>query len=188
MSAAADKAALRHAMARRRAAAHAGPEGAARAAAAQGHLRGVLAPLGPVALAGYLPIRSELDPLPVMAAHSGPVGVPQVVARAEALRFLTWTPDAALEAGPFGVMLPRGGVPIVPRVLIVPLLAWDRRGFRLGYGGGFYDRTLAALRAAGPLLAVGYAFAAQEVPEVPTEPTDARLDALVTEVGVIRLG
>jgi 5-formyltetrahydrofolate cyclo-ligase len=69
-------------------------------------------------------------------------------------------------------------------VLIVPLLAWDARGYRLGYGGGFYDRTLEGLRARGPVLAVGFAFSAQEVDAVPTEPTDQRLDALVTEKGV----
>jgi 5-formyltetrahydrofolate cyclo-ligase len=69
-------------------------------------------------------------------------------------------------------------------VLIVPMLAWDRRGYRLGYGGGFYDRTLEGLRAKGPVLAIGFAFAAQEVEAVPTEPTDQRLDAVVTEKGV----
>ena len=71
------------------------------------------------------------------------------------------------------------------RLLIVPLLAFDRRGFRLGYGGGFYDRTLARLRAAGPVTAIGFAFAAQEVEEVPTEPTDAALDLIVTDAETI---
>jgi 5-formyltetrahydrofolate cyclo-ligase len=68
------------------------------------------------------------------------------------------------------------------------LLAWDRRGYRLGYGGGFYDRTLERLRARGPRLAIGFAFAAQEVPQVPTDPTDQRLDMIVTETGVLRFG
>jgi 5-formyltetrahydrofolate cyclo-ligase len=88
-------------------------------------------------------------------------------------------------AGAFGVPVPAGGDWLEPEVLIVPLLAWDRQGYRLGYGGGFYDRTLERLRARGPHLAVGFAFAAQEVPEVPREPTDQRLDAVVTEAGVI---
>jgi len=70
----------------------------------------------------------------------------------------------------------------------VPLLAFDRAGYRLGYGGGFYDRTLAGLRAAGPVVAVGFAYAAQEVAAVPREATDARLDAVVTERGVVELG
>ncbi|MGB8624384.1 MAG: 5-formyltetrahydrofolate cyclo-ligase, partial [Paracoccaceae bacterium] len=68
----------------------------------------------------------------------------------------------------------------------VPLLAFDRRGFRLGYGGGFYDRTLEGLRAARPTLAIGFAYAGQEMDEVPTEPTDQPLDLIVTEDGVIR--
>jgi 5-formyltetrahydrofolate cyclo-ligase len=67
------------------------------------------------------------------------------------------------------------------------MLAFDRRGYRLGYGGGFYDRTLAALRATGPVTAIGFAFAAQEVPEVPSDATDARLDAIVTEAGPVAL-
>ena len=69
----------------------------------------------------------------------------------------------------------------------MPLLAFDRRGYRLGYGGGFYDRTLERLRARHPVLAVGFAFSAQEVDEVPTEPTDQPLDAIVTEAGLIDL-
>ena len=70
-------------------------------------------------------------------------------------------------------------------MLIVPLVAFDRRGFRLGYGGGFYDRTLERLRAAGPTTAIGFAFGAQELPEVPVEPTDQPLDLIVTERGPI---
>ena len=73
-------------------------------------------------------------------------------------------------------------------MLIVPLLAFDRRGFRLGYGGGFYDRTLAGLRARGAVTAIGFGFAAQEVAEVPAEATDARLDLIVTEAGTISPG
>jgi 5-formyltetrahydrofolate cyclo-ligase len=181
-----EKAALRRAAAARRKAVHEGPDGPARMAAAQRHLAAALAPLGPVALSGYLPIRSEPDPLPVMAAHPGPVGVPQVVEPGQPLRFLRWHSGAVLVAGPFGVMVPEGAEALVPRALIVPMLAWDRRGHRLGYGGGFYDRTLAALRAAGPVLAVGFAYAAQEVDAVPADPTDARLDALACEDGAIR--
>jgi 5-formyltetrahydrofolate cyclo-ligase len=66
----------------------------------------------------------------------------------------------------------------------VPLLAFDARGYRLGYGGGFYDRTLEGLRARGPVLAIGFAFAAQEVAEVPIDATDQRLDMIVTDAGV----
>jgi 5-formyltetrahydrofolate cyclo-ligase len=92
-----------------------------------------------------------------------------------------------LEPGPLGIPVPRQGEWVVPEVLIVPLVAFDRRGYRLGYGGGYYDRTLAELRQAGRVAAVGFAFAAQEVPEVPIGPHDAKLDAIVTEHGVVDL-
>ena len=91
-----------------------------------------------------------------------------------------------MENGPFGARIPAQGDWLVPEVLLVPLLAFDRRGFRLGYGGGFYDRTLEGLRARGPVLAIGLAYAAQEVPVVPTDATDQRLDAILTEAGLIR--
>lgn len=135
-------------------------------------------------LSGYMPMRTEIDPLPAMAAHQGPVGVPVIVARAAALRFREWTPGCRLVQGAFRAMIPEEGAWVEPEVMIVPLLAWDRRGYRLGYGGGFYDRTLEGLRLRGPVLAVGFAFAAQEVAEVPTDAFDQRLDAVVTERGV----
>ena len=86
--------------------------------------------------------------------------------------------------GAFKALIPEDGAWVEPEVMIVPLLAWDARGFRLGYGGGFYDRTLQGLRAKGPVLAVGFAYAAQEVAEVPIDEFDQRLDAMVTEKGV----
>ena len=87
--------------------------------------------------------------------------------------------------GPFGARVPAEAEEVVPEVLIVPLVAFDARGYRLGYGGGFYDRTLEGLRAARKTVAIGYAFSAQAMDEVPLEPTDQRLDAMVTEAGVI---
>jgi 5-formyltetrahydrofolate cyclo-ligase len=77
---------------------------------------------------------------------------------------------------------------IVPQLLLVPLLAFDCAGYRLGYGGGFYDRTIAKLRAAGEALAVGVTFAALEVPAVPRDDTDQPLDWIVTERAAIRIG
>lgn len=135
-------------------------------------------------LSGYMPMRTEIDPLPAMAAHQGPVGVPVIMGKGLPLRFREWTPGSRMVEGTFKAMVPEEGAWVEPQVLIVPLLSFDSRGFRLGYGGGFYDRTLEGLRAKGPVLAVGFAFAAQEVPEVPIEPTDQRLDAVVTELGV----
>lgn len=135
-------------------------------------------------LAGYMPMRTEIDPLPAMAAHQGAVGVPVIMAKATPLRFREWSPGARMIEGAFKALIPEEGAWVEPAVLIVPLLAFDARGFRLGYGGGFYDRTLEGLRARGPVLAVGFAFAAQEVAEVPIDATDQRLDAVVTELGV----
>ena len=138
-------------------------------------------------LAGYMPMRTEIDPLPAMAAHQGPVCVPVIPGPDMPLRFREWTPGCAMEAGAFGALIPAEGAWLEPEVLIVPLLSFDRRGFRLGYGGGFYDRTLERLRSRSATLALGFAFAAQEVAEVPIEPTDQPLDAVLTETGLIPL-
>jgi 5-formyltetrahydrofolate cyclo-ligase len=162
----------------------------ARTAAAAALARALEAHAGrPVS--GYLPIRSEADPLPAMAlaALRGPVAVPVVVARGAPLSFRRWHPGAVLEPGPLGTRAPPAAAgDLRPEILIVPCLAFDRAGYRLGYGGGFYDRTLAALRAdGGPVLAIGFAFAAQEQAAVPRAAHDARLDAIVTENGPVPL-
>ncbi len=148
------------------------------------HLGRVLAGYAGASLAGYMPMRTEIDPLAAMAAHSGPVGVPVIIGAGQALRFRAWSPNGAMVAGEFGALIPAHGDWITPTVLIVPLVGFDARGYRLGYGGGFYDRTLEGLRARGPVVAIGYAFAAQEMAEVPIEDTDQRLDMIVTERGV----
>ena len=147
-------------------------------------LADVLAAHSGKTLSGYMPMRTEIDPLPAMAAHQGPVCVPVIMARAHPLRFREWTPGCAMVPGEFGALIPADGAWLDPQILIVPLLAFDARGYRLGYGGGFYDRTLQALRARGPVMAIGFAFAAQEVAEVPIEATDQKLDMIVTENGV----
>lgn len=143
-----------------------------------------LAGHGRQALSGYMPMRTEINPLAAMSAHAGPVGVPVILGKGLPLRFRQWADGAPMITGEFGALIPAEGPWIDPEVLIVPLLAFDAQGHRLGYGGGFYDRTLAGLRARGPVLAIGFAFSAQEVAQVPTEPTDQRLDAIVTETGV----
>lgn len=136
------------------------------------------------ALAGYMAMRTEIDPLAAMAAHQGPVCVPVIIANGQPLRFREWSPGCRMEMGAFGAEIPAEGAWIEPEVLIVPLVGFDARGYRLGYGGGFYDRTLQGLRAKRPTLAVGFAFDAQEMPEVPIDEFDQKLDAMVTETGV----
>ncbi len=175
------KAARAAAFTRRKAAFAAGQAGATE------RLLGWLAPHRGKVLAGYMPIRTEIDPRPVMAemARHGPVCVPVIEGAGKPLKFREWTPGCTLAEGPFGAKVPESGAWLAPEVLIVPLVAFDRNGGRLGYGGGFYDRTLEGLRAARPTLAVGFAFAAQEAQGLPLEATDQPLDALVTEREVI---
>lgn len=150
-------------------------------------LRRELAPHRGRPLAGFVAMRSEIDPRPALeeAARWGPVGLPVMEGKGRPLRFRAWEPGTALAPGGFGTLIPATGDWVVPEVLVVPLVAWDRRGNRLGYGGGFYDRTLAALRAGGPVVAIGFAWGAQEDPSLPLEGTDARLDGLVTEAEVL---
>lgn len=176
-----DKSAARQAAFARRKAAHTGQDATA------GYLSEVLAGYRSVPLAGYMAMRTEIDPTPAMeeAAAHGPVGVPVIIGAGQALKFRLWEPDCTMIKGAFGAMIPENGDWMIPQILIVPLVAFDRNGGRLGYGGGFYDRTLQALRAIQPTMAIGFAYAAQEDPELPLEPTDQPLDLIVTENGVI---
>ncbi|MGV6811679.1 MAG: 5-formyltetrahydrofolate cyclo-ligase [Brevirhabdus sp.] len=171
------------AFAARRTAHGQGLDGAARA-----HLARVLAPFAGQVLAGYMPIRTEIDPVPVMAdwGAAGRVCVPVIEGEEQPLKFREWHPDAKMIDGPFGASVPAHGDWLAPDVVIVPLVAFDHAGGRLGYGGGFYDRSLERLRAAKPVFAIGFAYGAQQVDALPLEPTDQPLDAVVTEQGVLR--
>ncbi len=166
-------------------AAHASGNGAAEQATRL--LLGFLTPFRGAVMAGYMPLGSELDPRPAMRQLEGhgPVAVPVVEGKARPLRFDRWSSTCEMVSGAFGAMIPKESDPIRPDVLIVPMLAFNREGHRLGYGGGFYDRTLAGLRATGQVFAVGFAYGAQEVRDLPIEPTDAPLDAIVTEREVL---
>nr|WP_255732218.1 5-formyltetrahydrofolate cyclo-ligase [Ruegeria sp. Ofav3-42] len=159
----------------------------ARLPGAAGRLSEVLAGHRSVPMSGYMPIRTEIDPLPAMAeaAAYGPVGVPVIQAAGQALRFSRWTPEGVLKDGPFGAMIPEVDDYFDPEILIVPLVAFDARGGRLGYGGGFYDRTLEGLRAKHPTLAIGFAFDAQEAEGLPLEHTDQPLDMVITESRIL---
>ncbi|WP_149866381.1 5-formyltetrahydrofolate cyclo-ligase [Tropicimonas marinistellae] len=181
---AARKVAARKAAFLRRAEAHRRHSEAASAA-----LVSSLAGLSGRIIAGYLPIRTEANPLPAMEslANANRLCVPVIDAPGQPLRFREWRPGCALTEGPFRVMVPSEGAWLVPELVIAPLVAFDDRLFRLGYGGGFYDRTLQSLRVDGPVQAVGFAYSAQRDPDLPLEPTDQPLDGLVTEAGAIPL-
>lgn len=143
------------------------------------------------AVSGYWPMRGEADPLPLLT-HLHKIGVdcglPVVEAQGRPLTFRRWRPGMDLEPGSYGERIPGPDVAAVtPSTLLVPLLAFDRAGYRLGYGGGYYDRTIAHLRSVGPIVAVGVAFAAQEVESVPHDRTDQRLDWVITESEAIRI-
>ncbi len=105
------------------------------------------------------------------------------------LTFRAWHPEMALADGGFGTRIPpEDQAPVVPEILLVPMLAFDRRGYRLGYGGGFYDRTLAKLRAQNRrTTAIGIVYAGQEIDRVPADAYDQRLDRVVSEQGPIPL-
>lgn len=178
---AAQKAQARAAAFARRELAHQAAQGAQGAAL----LTQMMAQFHGKILSGYMAMRTEIDPLPAMTAHRGPVCVPVIKARAQPLEFHEWTPGAVLRDGPFGARVPQNGAVLEPEVLIVPLVAFDARGNRLGYGGGFYDRTLQHLRALRPTIAIGFAYAAQQADALPLEPTDQPLDFIVTETGIL---
>ena len=139
----------------------------------------------PTVVSGFWPMAEELDirPLMIELFNQGcQLCLPVVVAKKQPLVFRAWRPGDPLEEGVFGTLHPSPRREVIePDALIVPLLAVDEEGWRLGYGGGFYDRTLAALRAKKNVTAIGVGFNAQLVPEVPHGPDDQRLDWLLTD-------
>jgi len=138
------------------------------------------------AIGGYWPIGAELNPLPLLrylVASGHSVALPAVAAPDHPLVFRTADLDRPPRPGVYGIPAPGPDIPeLTPSVVLVPLLGFDRSGWRLGYGGGYYDRTIRALRAAGEVLAVGLAYAGQEISAVPHGPFDERLDWIVTEL------
>lgn len=143
-------------------------------------------------VAGYCPVVDEFDVGPLLRrlredGHA--IALPCVVQAGVPLRFAEWREGDELAAGPLGTRQPGDDAATVwPDVVIVPMLAFDRAGFRLGYGGGYYDRTLAALRRDRTITAIGVAFAAQEVASVPHGEHDQRLDWVVTEREALETG
>ncbi len=181
------KAAMREAAEARRKAAHLAAQGAGEAARDQFLAAGLHE--GARVASAYRRIRSELDPTPLMLAlarRGCRLCVPVIEGRGLPLKFREWTPQTRMQPGPFGAQVPAEGEWLEPDLLIVPLLAFDATGLRLGYGGGFYDRTIARLRGMASVRAIGIGYAAQQVDAVPADETDQRLDAVVTEAELVR--
>ena len=160
---------------------------AQRAAAAQTLAnRGLPLAITPgIVVSGYSPIRSEIDPAPLMrklAEQGAKLALPAVLSRGKSLAFRAWSPDDRLMLGPLGILEPSpAAAELVPDIMLVPLAAFDRQGHRIGYGAGHYDFTLAHLRKAKAITAVGVGFAVQEINAVPALPHDVALDYVLTE-------
>ena len=161
--------------------------GGERAAAAQAiATRGLPLEIAPgTIVSGYSPIRSEVDPAPLMralAARGAQLALPAVLARGKSLAFRAWSPNDRLVLGSLGILEPSpAATELIPDIMLVPLAAFDRLGHRIGYGAGHYDFTLAHLRKVKPVTAIGLAFAAQEIEAVPALSHDVALDYVLTE-------
>jgi 5-formyltetrahydrofolate cyclo-ligase len=166
------------------------PERAAAAETIAARAFPVAIPTGAI-VSGFSPLKSEINPVPLMrrlADAGAKLALPVVAGKGKPLIMRAWSFGEPLDAGVWGIRQPRQeAAEVAPDILIVPLLAFDRSGHRLGYGAGYYDMTINALRARKPITAIGIAFAAQEITSVPTTPRDARLDLVLTENEVIDL-
>jgi 5-formyltetrahydrofolate cyclo-ligase len=136
-------------------------------------------------VSGFSPLKSEINPVPLMRAFAeagAGLALPVVAGRGKPLIMRAWHFGAPLVAGVWGIREPPPEAPeVFPDILIVPMLAFDRTGHRIGYGAGYYDMTIARLRSIKPVIALGIAYAAQEIAEIPVTPRDARLDFVLTE-------
>jgi 5-formyltetrahydrofolate cyclo-ligase len=141
-------------------------------------------------VSGFMPLKSEINPLPLMRKLSdagAQLALPVVAGKGKPLIMRAFAFGETLASGVWGIREPKSDAPqVFPDILLVPLLAFDRRGHRIGYGAGYYDMTITALRAQKAIVAVGIAFAAQEIAEVPSTPRDARLDLVLTDRETIR--
>jgi 5-formyltetrahydrofolate cyclo-ligase len=142
-------------------------------------------------VSGFMPLKTEINPLPLMrklAAQGARLALPVIVGRGKPLIMRAWDFGAPLNRGQWDIREPKPEAAAVePDILLVPLLAFDRTGHRVGYGAGYYDMTITQLRARKPVMTAGLAFAAQEVPAVPATAHDAPLDLVLTEREVIDL-
>ncbi|MDA8261118.1 MAG: 5-formyltetrahydrofolate cyclo-ligase [Betaproteobacteria bacterium] len=157
------------------------------AARVEAHLTALLLPLAPQTLAFCAPVRGEFDVQPLasrLLERGWQAAMPIVVATDAPMAFRCWTPSCAMDQDRYGIPIPRAGETIVPDIVLLPLLAFDPQGFRLGYGGGYFDRTLAVM--VPPPRAIGVGFELGRVPDIRPQAHDIRLDAIVTEAGVSR--
>jgi 5-formyltetrahydrofolate cyclo-ligase len=142
-------------------------------------------------VSGYSPLKSEISPVPLMrrlADAGAQLALPAIVGRGHPLTMRSWAFGVRLGTGQWGIREPKPEAPeVFPDFLIVPLLAFDRAGYRLGYGAGYYDMTIARLRKMKRIVAMGVAFAAQEIETVPKNSFDQKLDFVLTEREVIDL-
>jgi 5-formyltetrahydrofolate cyclo-ligase len=142
---------------------------------------------GDAIVAGYWPVRDEADPRGLMKALGTALALPRIDAKHTALSFREWRDGDVLVDNHHGIPEPRAGTKILtPDVVLVPLLAFDARGHRLGYGGGYYDRTLSSLGSAA--LAIGVAYSAQRLDHISHEAHDRKLDLIITEYGIQDVG
>jgi len=145
-----------------------------------------------VIVSGFMPMKTEINPLPLLrklADAGAQLALPAIAGRGKPLIMRAWRFGAPLKAGQWGIREPTADAPeVAPDVLIVPLACFDRAGHRIGYGAGYYDMTINALRAKKKVVAVGIAFAAQEIARVPATERDQRLDFVLTEKELISTG
>jgi 5-formyltetrahydrofolate cyclo-ligase len=142
-------------------------------------------------VSGFMPLKSEINPLPLLrklAEAGARLALPAIAGRGQPLIMRAYRFGEDLARGQWGIREPKpDAAEVAPDILIVPLAAFDRAGHRIGYGAGYYDMTIHALRAKKPVTAVGIAFAAQEIPAVPATERDERLDFVLTEREIIDL-
>lgn len=154
----------------------------------EAHLAALLLPLAPQTLAFCAPVHGEFDARPLaslLLERGWRTAMPVVTAVDAPMSFHVWTPSSAMGADRYGIPIPADGAAVIPDIVLLPLLAFDAQGFRLGYGGGYFDRTLAAMVPRPQ--AIGIGFELGKVPDIRPQSHDVRLDAIVTEAGVLRI-
>ncbi len=140
-------------------------------------------------VSGFMPMKTEINPLPLLrkiAGQGAQLALPCIAGRGKALIMRAWKFGDAFKEGQWGIREPMPDAPeVAPDILIVPLACFDRAGHRIGYGAGYYDMTIHVLRAKKKVVAIGVAFAAQEIAQVPATERDERLDFVLTEKEII---